>query len=72
LRSLYLQQLALPEMLVRLRRGCEVVEDYLPDAAFAGREGRKRVRLLSRVGLMRMERTPLFEIDRTHLSRTIC
>ncbi len=29
--------------------GYEVVEDYLPDVAFAGREGRERVRVLRRV-----------------------
>jgi len=28
----------------------EIVEDYVPDVAFAGREGRERVRVLRRVG----------------------
>lgn len=31
--------------------GYEIVEDYVPDVAFAGREGRERVRVLRRVTL---------------------
>lgn len=30
--------------------GYEIVEDYVPDTAFEGREGRERVRVLRRVG----------------------
>src|SRR5580704_6679400 len=30
--------------------GYEIVDDYVPDVAFAGREGRERVRVLRRVG----------------------
>jgi SAM-dependent methyltransferase len=30
--------------------GYEIVDDYVPDVAFSGREGRERVRVLKRVG----------------------
>ncbi len=30
--------------------GYEILEDYVPDVAFPGREGRERVRVLRRVG----------------------
>ncbi len=30
--------------------GYEIVEDYVPDVAFPGREGRERMRVLRRVG----------------------
>jgi methyl halide transferase len=38
------------ELAAFFAEGYEVVEDYLPDVAFRGREGRERVRVLRRTG----------------------
>ena len=37
------------ELTALFAEGYEIVEDYVPDVAFAGREGRERVRVLRRV-----------------------
>lgn len=37
------------ELTALFREGYEVVEEYVPEAAFAGREGRERVRVLRKV-----------------------
>jgi hypothetical protein len=36
------------ELTARFADGYEIVEDYVPEVAFAGREGRERVRVLRR------------------------
>lgn len=41
--------LPLPELDALFAEGFEVVEDYVPTVAFAGREGRERLRVLRRV-----------------------
>jgi methyl halide transferase len=40
---------SLAELTALFADGYEIVEDYVPDVAFAGREGRERVRVLRRV-----------------------
>lgn len=39
-----------PELTALFAQGYEIVEDYVPDVAFRGREGRERVRVLRRTG----------------------
>jgi hypothetical protein len=41
--------IAVTELTELFADGYEIVEDYLPDVAFAGREGRERVRVLRKV-----------------------
>ncbi|KAB2660427.1 MAG: methyltransferase domain-containing protein [Verrucomicrobia bacterium] len=38
-----------PDLTALFAEGYEIVEDYVPDVAFEGREGRERVRVLRRV-----------------------
>lgn len=41
---------SLPDLTALFAEGYEIAEDYVPDVAFPGREGRERVRVLRRVG----------------------
>ena len=41
--------LSVSELTALFADGYEIAEDYVPDVAFAGREGRERVRVLRRV-----------------------
>ena len=38
-----------PDLTALFAEGYEIVEDYVPDAAFDGREGRERLRVLRRL-----------------------
>jgi SAM-dependent methyltransferase len=40
-----------PELTALFAEGYEVLEDYVPDVAFSGREGRERLRVLRRSGV---------------------
>jgi SAM-dependent methyltransferase len=40
---------SVPDLTALFREGYEIVEDYVPDVAFAGREGRERMRVLRRM-----------------------
>ena len=40
---------SVPDLTALFSGGYEIVEDYVPDVAFGGREGRERVRVLRRV-----------------------
>ena len=42
--------LSVPELTALFAEGYEIVDDYVPDVAFDGREGRERLRVLRRVG----------------------
>ena len=42
--------LSVPELTALFAEGYEIVDDYVPEVAFDGREGRERVRVLRRVG----------------------
>ena len=41
---------SVPELTALFAEGYEIVDDYVPDVAFDGREGRERLRVLRRVG----------------------
>jgi SAM-dependent methyltransferase len=43
-------QLSVDDLTALFAEGYEIVDDYVPDVAFAGREGRERVRVLRRLG----------------------
>jgi methyl halide transferase len=40
--------LSIPDLTALFADGCEIVDDYVPDVSFAGREGRERLRVLRR------------------------
>ena len=41
---------SVPDLTALFADGYEIVDDYVPDVAFAGREGRERLRVLRRLG----------------------
>ncbi len=41
---------SVPDLTALFAEGYEIVDDYVPDVAFRGREGRERMRVLRRVG----------------------
>ncbi len=41
---------SIPDLTAFFADGYEVIDDYVPDVAFAGREGRERIRVLRRLG----------------------
>jgi len=41
---------SVPDLTALFADGYEIVDDYVPDVAFSGREGRERVRVLRRAG----------------------
>ena len=41
---------SVPDLTALFADGYEIVDDYVPDVAFSGREGRERMRVLRRVG----------------------